>query len=146
MKKISACKIVNLAAFVCGVAFLAGCGDDESFSPMAKNRGYDRNTLATRCAKAAMRLSAVIRTCTPAFSTAPIPSTSGQARTIRSPRRARNLNAKALPVAGTRRAAILPAVPLCGVRQARGRIPAVRSFTILRIIPKYPRRIFSIRT
>ena len=41
MKKISACKIVNLAAFVCGVAFLAGCGDDESFSPMAKNRGYD---------------------------------------------------------------------------------------------------------
>ena len=31
----------SIAALLLGTAFLAGCGDDDSFSPVSKNRGYD---------------------------------------------------------------------------------------------------------
>ena len=41
MKSFSSCKAASLAALVFGLAILAACGDDESFSPVAKNRGYD---------------------------------------------------------------------------------------------------------
>ena len=41
MKSFSSCKAASLAALVFGLAILAACGDDDSFSPVAKNRGYD---------------------------------------------------------------------------------------------------------
>ena len=41
MKSFSSCKAASLVALVFGLAILAACGDDDSFSPVAKNRGYD---------------------------------------------------------------------------------------------------------
>ena len=41
MKGFSICKVASLAALAFGLAFLTACGDDDSFSPVAKNRGYD---------------------------------------------------------------------------------------------------------
>ena len=41
MKHLSSYKITSLAALAFGFTLLAGCGDDDSFSPVSKNRGYD---------------------------------------------------------------------------------------------------------
>ena len=30
-----------IAALLLGTAFLAGCGDDDDFAPVSRNRGYD---------------------------------------------------------------------------------------------------------
>ena len=41
MRILSDCKIAGLVVLAVGLASLVACGDDDSFSPVSKNRGYD---------------------------------------------------------------------------------------------------------